>query len=129
MRGNAYQSPAHGAYPAPSDHINGGRAGGRGFRKGRPGKGLKGEDLSPRDRMRAVYVAMSKEHRHANRPSMQRDGFMHLDDILDTQAMADLRATGDDIRRIVRGGGGNAKKRFDLRLMEDGETTAIRAAQ
>ena len=79
--------------------------------------------------MRSVSMAMSRELRHVKRPAMRRNGFMPLGDLLDTQAFADLRATRDGIRRIARGGGGNDKMGFDLRLMGDGETNAIRASQ
>ena len=52
-----------------------------------------------------------------------------MDDLIDTPAQVNLRATRDDIRQIVRVAGGNNKKRSELGLMRDGVTDAIRAAQ
>ena len=85
--------------------------------------------MSPRDRMRPVSMAMSKELRHVSHASMQNDGYLHMDDRVDTPAPGDLRATRDDIRQIARGDGGNNKQRPELALMRDGVTDAIRAAQ
>ena len=65
---------------------------------------------------------------HVYRTSMQKDGFKPMNDLVDTPTLTDHRATRDDVRRIVRGDGGN-DKRFEMGLTNDGVTNAIRAAQ
>ena len=79
--------------------------------------------------MRAISKAMSRKLRHEPHDSMQSDGFTPLGDLLNTAELRKLFASQDDIRRIVRGDGGNTKFRFEMGLMADRETVSIRAAQ
>ena len=73
MRGNAYQFPTHGERVNLIDQTYDGSAGRKGLRRGVSGKGKLGGDMSPRDRMRDVSIAMSIELRHVSHASMQHD--------------------------------------------------------
>ena len=146
-KGNTYQFAARGESDFDYWVTNEGRAGGhepygarnqRRFYNGRAG----GKESSwechrardflsenPRERIRAISKCMSKELRHQDQCHMQRDGFMPLDDLLKLESTTDLFASLDEVRRIVRGVGGNNKGRFEIGVMKDNHTPAIRDAQ
>ena len=114
MRGNVYQFPPLGMHGGNVNPRNEGRAGGKGSFRGKAGRGAKGENMSPKERMRALSKGVSTELRHVFRDSMQNDVFMPIGDLIDTPTLIGLRADREDIRGIVRGEGGNDKKRFEL---------------
>ena len=59
--------------------------------------------VGPRGRLRAIPNGMSKELRHANRPTMKPDGYMPLMDLLDTDTMQDSWTSQKDIIHVVKG--------------------------
>ena len=152
-KGNTYQFAAQGATEYDYWSTNEGRAGGNEsfkrrnaivvhpnlFSSGRAGgKGSSWEchsarknfiSQNPKERLRAISKCMSRELRHIDHEMMQKDGFMPLSELLITPAMVDLFATREDVRKVIRGCGGNNKMRFEMGLMKDQKTTAIRACQ
>ena len=146
-KGDTYQFAARGGSGFDYWVTNEGGAGGhepygarnqRRFHNGRAGgKGSawechKARDFSSenkRERMRAISKCTSRELRRQGHYRMQRDGFMPLDDIIMLESMTILFATLGEVKRIVRGTGWNNKGRFEIGVMRDGHTTAIRSAQ
>ena len=127
-RGSTYQFAAHGGELYDQWITNEGRSGGGGGKRGRRHSA---EYLcpNPRGRMRAISKALSRELRHVYHLSMQKDGFAPLGDVLGAADLCDLFASEDDIRKIARGDGGNVELRFEMGMMADQVTAAIRAAQ
>eukprot|EP00397_Hematodinium_sp_SG-2012_P020620 GEMP01021257.1.p1 GENE.GEMP01021257.1~~GEMP01021257.1.p1 ORF type:complete len:501 (+),score=96.55 GEMP01021257.1:135-1637(+) len=81
------------------------------------------------DKLFPISKALARVLRHTGVHTMQSDGYASLDVVLNLPQLRLLGATEQDIRRIVQGAGGNTKKRFDLGLLRNGVTQAIRAAQ
>ena len=152
-KGNTYQFAAQGASSYDCWNVNEGRAGGHEtFRRRNAiithtdhrfsnrragGKGSSWEchnsqnslSQNPKERVGAISKGMSRELRHKDHCNMRKDGFMPLSDLLLTPAMIDLFGTREDIRKVVSGGGGNHKMRFEMGLMADNKTVAVRACQ
>ena len=127
-RGTIYQLEAQGKAEFDRWATNAGRAGGTGKHKGK--RHSVGHLRShPRGRMRAISKTMSRELRHEPNDSLQRDGFVPLNDLLNTEDLRELFASREDIRRIVRGGGGNNKFRFEMAMLADRATVTFREAQ
>ena len=83
----------------------------------RANTGARRKGESPNEYTALVYAiskGMSKKLRTVNNLPRREDGFTHLEDLLNAETLSDLRATQDDIRKIVRGERGNWKKIFEL---------------
>ena len=76
-------------------------------------------------RLVGISKAMSRVLRHRQLPGMDSSGWVSIDTVLNQRALYDLGAGRHDLEEIVRGGGGNAKLRFDLDL----ESGKVRCAQ
>lgn len=79
------------------------------------------------ERLRAISRGTSKELRHVNHPSVQPDGYRHLEDLSDTETMQDLRGPQRDIPKGARGDGSNWGKRFEAGATQDADGIAIRS--
>ena len=106
----------------PLQSLERGRAGGGGKRGA-------GRFSDAERRSIDISHSMSKVLRHKGVRGMQRDGFAPLKELLNHAYMVERNVTRKDIQYIVQCGGGNNKNRFQIGVMADGITEAIRAAQ
>ena len=91
------------------------RAGGK---RGKPASGERG-------RLVSISIAMSKGLRHYCLEGMNDEGWAPMKSVLQLYELLELSANVDDVFKIVSGGGGNNKKRFEL----SGDRRLIRCAQ
>lgn len=110
--GNKYQFAAHGEANSDQWITNSGRAGGK-ESQCRQRQSIDYLIHNPRGRMRAISKDMSKELRTENIPDRQKDGFIPLETLPDTQSVRELFATQTDIRGYVLGRGGVVTFDFD----------------
>ena len=71
---------------------------------------------------------MPNELRNEEHEERQKHGFMPLSMLLSAPAIQSLIATNEDIRRIVRGAGGNRKLRSQIGTMRGQAAVSIRAS-
>ena len=91
-KGNTYQFATQGEVNYDHRIANSGRDGGKEVRRDWQQQ-IDVLSANPRERMRAISKAMSKELRHGEQPDRQYDGFMPLESLLGTPSSKELFAT------------------------------------